>query len=256
MSRNRKVKFYKMQGSGNDFVVINNEDLKVKLTTDDIKLLADRNYGIGCDQLLLFDIKKSGIVELLIYNKDGSTALNCGNGLRCIGLLLKIQKQTDEVEIKIKGGNKAKTRVLKLLSDTEGEIYTELGEYSMSDNDDGVDVYIGNPHLVIPIDNLSNVDMGYGEYLSKKRDKNISFAQYDDNSAKVRVYERGAGETNACGSAAAAVQLAFMHSKEIDVKFVVSGEIITAGNKTESDGNSISYIKGPAKLLYEGNFFL
>ena len=85
---------------------------------------------------------------------------------------MKIQKQTDEVEIQIKGGNKAKTRVLKLLSDTEGEIYTELGEYSMSDNDDGVDVYIGNPHLVIPIDNLSNVDMGYGEYLSKKRNKN------------------------------------------------------------------------------------
>jgi diaminopimelate epimerase len=256
MSKKNTIKFFKMQGSGNDFIVIDKNHLKRELTTDDIKLLANRNYGIGCDQLLVFDIKKSGIVELFIYNKDGSTALNCGNGLRCIGLLLKIQKQINEVEIKINGGNKAKTSVLKLYSDTEGEIYTELGEYSMSDNDDGVDVYIGNPHLVIPIDNLSNVDMGYGEYLSKKRDKNISFAQYDDNSAKVRVYERGAGETNACGSAAAAVQLAFMNSKEIDVKFVVSGETITAGSKTDINGKSISYIKGPAKLLYEGNFFL
>jgi diaminopimelate epimerase len=256
MSKDRKLKFYKMQGSGNDFVVINNADLEIELTIDDIKLLTNRNYGIGCDQLLVFDIKKSGIVELSIFNKDGSIALNCGNGLRCIGLLLKILKQIDEAEIQIKGGSKVKTKILNLYNNTQGEVYAELGEYSMFDNDDGVDVYIGNSHLVIPIDNLSNVDMGYSEYLSKKRDKNISFAQYSDNSAKVRVYERGAGETNACGSAAAAVQLAFMHSKEIDVKFAVSGEIITAGNKIGSDDKSISYIKGPAKLLYEGNFYL
>ncbi len=254
--KDTSLKFYKMQGCGNDFVVIDKKHLQNDLKDEQIKLLCDRNYGIGCDQLLIFNLKKTGIIELLIYNQDGSVALNCGNGIRCIGMLMQILKGKKTTEIQNIGGSRVKTIVLETNNSLKGEVYAELGEYSIEQNDDGVDVYIGNKHLVIPFDNLSNVDMGYGKYLSEKRDTNVSFAEYGDSYAKVMVYERGVGETKACGSAAAAVQLAFMDSREISVEFVNSGEIIRAGNKIGASGNSIAYIIGSAELVYDGNFYL
>jgi diaminopimelate epimerase len=249
------LKFYKMQGCGNDFIVIDKKQLKDDLKHEQIKLICDRNYGVGCDQLLIFNTKKNGVVELLIYNQDASIALNCGNGIRCIGMLMYILKEKKEVEVQITGSNEVKTTVLSNNSPLSGTVYAELGEYSRVQNDDGMDVYIGNKHLVIPFDNLSDVDIAYGKYLSEKRDTNVSFVEYNGLHAKARVYERGVGETKACGSAAAAIQIASMNSYEISVEFVNSGKIIKAGSKLNANGNNIAYIIGAAELVYDGNFY-
>lgn len=250
------VIFHKMNGCGNDFVVIDRKKLDRDLTLNEIKLLCDRNYGIGCDQLLIFELKKTDALELLVYNKDGTLAANCGNGVRCLGLLIKILKGEDKLEIKIVGGNTSKVKILSFDGLMSGSVYASLGPCSTTDNDDGVNVKIGNEHLVIQLDNLSNVDMGYGRYLSEKRKLNVSFVECHESKAKVRVYEKGAGETKSCGSAAAAVHAALGDSNETEVEFVISGEVIRAGSEVDENQSRNCYIIGKAEVVYEGEFYL
>ena len=245
----KKINFYKMNGTGNDFVIINK---KIRLTNEEIQLICNRHYGIGCDQLILIDSIKDNTIKIKIFNSDGSQAFSCGNGIRCISLLMKVLYNKDELKIKVIGGNLTYTKVKKMYNDISGLIYAELGPYNVTQNDDGYLVEIGNKHLIIELDKISDADMGYGEYLSKKLDLNVSFVQLHNSTARVLVYERGAGVTNGCGSAAAAIHIAKGKSSETEIIFTNSNEKIVAGTI-----NKIGvYIVADAKLAFSGIFYL
>lgn len=238
-----------MEGIGNDFVVINN---KIDLTAKQIKLICNRHYGVGCDQLIIIENITDEIVKIKIFNSDGSQAFSCGNGIRCIGLLMKILYDKNELKVQVIGGNLIYTKVKKMYNKIRGLIYAELGPYNIMKTDDGCIVEIGNKHLIIELDKISDADMGYGEYLSKKLDLNVSFVQLYNSKAKVLVYERGAGVTNGCGSAAAAIHIAKHNTIETEITFINSGEKIVAGTI-----NQIGvYIVADAKLAFSGIFYL
>jgi diaminopimelate epimerase len=247
MALNRTVEFYKMEGTGNDFVIFNR---KIDLNIEEIKFICNRHYGVGCDQLIIIEEKKENNVRIRIFNSDGSEAFSCGNGIRSIGLLMKIVYGKNNCIVKVVGGNETYVEVREMYGKLTGLVYVELGNYSTIETDDGTIVNIGNRHLVISIDKIENADMGYGRYLSEKLDLNVSFAEVTKHQVATLTYERGAGLTNACGSAAAAIYIAQKNYSQIKVLFKNSNETVLAGGKDKV------YIIANAKLVFRGKIFL
>ena len=238
----KEVPFYKMQALGNDFVVMQG----LKLEKEEILRICDRKYGIGCDQLLLLDIFPSNEVE--IFNQDSSKAANCGNGFRALGLLNYIIYGQKASLFKIKD-RQIQTKVVKTLGDYKGLIKADLGSFTKKEIEPGVtEVFIGNKHLFIDREVKPDIDC---EKLSKKEDLNVTSFSYQDNKVRARVYERGVGETAACGTAAAALHLTLGLDQETLVFFEKSQAELRAGIKDQS-----LYIVGEAELVYQGNFYL
>jgi diaminopimelate epimerase len=247
MTVNNGISFYKMQGTGNDFVIFNK---KIDLNIEQIKFICNRHYGVGCDQLIVIEEKKNNIIKIRIFNSDGSQAFSCGNGIRCIGLLMKIIYGKDSYIVKVAGGNDTYVEVREMYCRRSGLVYVELGHYSTYETDDGTVVNIGNKHLIIELDKIDDADMGYGKYLSEKLDFNLSFVETSHSEAVALTYERGAGLTNACGSAAAAIYISKKHYEEMKVLFKNSGETVLVG------GREKVYIIANAKLIFKGKLFL
>lgn len=246
MTVSNGINFYKMEGTGNDFVVINE---KINLTVQQVKKICNRHYGVGCDQLIVVEERNNNTTTIRIFNSDGSQAFSCGNGIRCIGLLNKILYGDNESKVTVIGGNMTRTRVEKMYDEVSGLIYAELGSYKVSENDNGYIVEIGNKHLIIELDKISDADMGYCEYLSKKLNLNVSYVEFNTSKAVALTYERGAGLTNACGSAAAAIHITKKIDRETKIFFENSGEIVVAGGKEKI------YIVADAKLVFSGIFY-
>jgi diaminopimelate epimerase len=224
-----QIEFTKMHGLGNDFVVINAITQSVSLTAEQIRFIADRHFGVGCDQLLL--VEKSDVADAdfryRIYNGDGGEVEHCGNGARCFAIFVREEGLTDKTEIPVITSNgrivltvKADETVMvdmgvpilepdlipfvaneqsnSYMLDIAGELIT-IGAVS-----------VGNPHAVILVE---DVDAAPVEEMGKAlqaddyfpNSVNVGFMQIiDRNTIKLRVYERGVGETQACGTGACA----------------------------------------------------
>lgn len=230
------VKFTKMHGLGNDFVVIDNVTQAIKIEVEQIQQLADRHFGIGFDQLLLVEPPTKPDCDFLyrIFNADGSEVEQCGNGSRCFARFVLDKKLTGKKEVKVetKGGDiilvthddglvtvdmgqprlaptdipfLAKTQSINATYTIDAERFGELSISCLS---------MGNPHGVILVDNVLSADVeGMGQLLTKHerfpQAANIGFMQIiDKKTISLRVYERGVGETLACGTGACAAVVA------------------------------------------------
>ncbi len=181
-----------MQAQGNDFVILNAMiDTLPELTQTFITKICHRHIGIGCDQLLVLQPHDTADALMLIYNADGSKAANCGNGLRCIGDLLMKQLKQDEVSIALPD------RIVTAKQTDKG-IAVVMGNADIEDvAEDYTDVLIGNPHRV------------YFKHAQVCPERNVEIiSDYDENHVDIRIIERGAGETLACGSGACATAVA------------------------------------------------
>ncbi len=221
------IKFHKMHGLGNDFVIIDNRDGPQAFTQDMIRLLADRRYGVGCDQVIVLEPSQSGRADLFmrIYNPDGSEAGACGNGTRCVAAF--IGKPSSVIET-ISG-------FLSCRMVEEGMVEVDMGvprldwadiplseerdtlHLGIGDGDtlnDPVAVSMGNPHCVFFVDDLSKITLeSVGPAVERNslfpQRTNVEFAQIiGPGKIRMRVWERGAGVTLACGSGACATMVA------------------------------------------------
>jgi diaminopimelate epimerase len=224
-----EINFTKMHGLGNDFVVINGITQSLSLTSEQIRFIADRHFGVGCDQLLL--VEKSDVAgadfRYRIYNGDGGEVEHCGNGARCFAIFVREEGLTTKTKIPVITNNGrivlnvnsdetvtvdmgapvlkpeqipfiANEQSNSYMLDIDGELMT-IGAVSM-----------GNPHAVILVEDIDNVPVEKigkavqaGEYFPNS--VNVGFMQIiDRNNIKLRVYERGVGETQACGTGACA----------------------------------------------------
>jgi len=218
-----------MHGLGNDFVVINAITQSVSLSSEKIRFIADRHFGVGCDQLLL--VEKSDVADAdfryRIYNNDGGEVEHCGNGARCFAIFVREEGLTTKSTIPVITNN----GLITLDIEDNGMVTVDMGapilepasipflakeqSKSYALNIAGTDVNfgavsVGNPHAVVVVD---DVDSAPVEALGKaiQADKhfpnsvNVGFMQViDRNHIKLRVYERGVGETQACGTGACA----------------------------------------------------
>lgn len=228
-----KLKFSKMHGLGNDFVVLDGVRQSVSLTPEQLCYLADRHFGVGCDQILLVEKPTQPGVDFRyrIFNADGGEVEQCGNGARCFVRFVHEQGLTDKREIRVETLKGLITPRLE----GDGNVTVDMGvpRFLPADipflADDDVIIHLldvadetletsvvsmGNPHAVQVVDSVDTAPVGEHGPLIERHPRfpqrvNAGFMQIVDRHAiKLRVYERGSGETMACGTGACAAVVA------------------------------------------------
>lgn len=271
-----KLKFTKMQGLGNDFVVIDAVSRNVELDAQQYRFIADRHFGVGCDQILM--VEKSASVDAdfryRIFNADGGEVEQCGNGARCFVRFVHDKKLTSRREIRVEtlGG------VILPRLEEDGQVTVNMGEPIfepenipfVSENRaqtymlevDGRKIEIsalsmGNPHAVQIVPNIDSAPVETLGALIESHPRfprrvNAGFMQISNRtSIRLRVYERGAGETLACGTGACAAVVAGITRGLLDGQVTVSTRGGDLTVRWEGAGHPV-WMTGPAVSVYEG----
>ena len=254
-------KAFKMDGLGNDFVIIDNRTDEIKLSSDQIIKICNRSF-IGCDQLIIMNHSDRSDADLIFYNSDGSESGACGNGTRCVAYLISEENNKKEIILRTKSGFlNSKILDKNLVETVIGIPKTEWKEIPISQKMDtknlnlkitdnnkneyfgGTAVNVGNPHAIFFVDKLENFnlkDIGPNLEINKLfPDRcNITLAEIKDSKKIfVKVWERGAGLTKACGSAACATAFASkingLTGNEVDIEFEL-GNLSISINKNNS----------------------
>jgi len=261
-----------MHGLGNDFVVIDNIDGDVSLSTDEICELSDRHFGIGFDQLLMVESASSKDADFryVIFNADGSEVGQCGNGARCFALY--IQKKNLSYKSPLCVETNAGNMVLTVNSDNSVRVEMDEPNFLPSKIPLNVDeeeldymiegfkvgsLSIGNPHAILVLDDISDINSTALKIQSSSyfpEGVNVGFMKVlSKDEIQLRVIERGSGETLACGSGACAavihgIRLGLLNSK-VEVHLNGGDAIV------EYDGKKV-YLSGPGEFVYEGSINL
>ncbi len=277
------IQFSKMHGLGNDFVVIDAVSQQIQLTVEQIQFLADRHFGIGCDQLLLVEkAHQAGIdFRYRIFNSDGSEVEQCGNGARCFARFVRAKGLTDKNNILVE----TQSGVTELCVDDKENVTVDMGladfsaaalpmdtdllgildngRYRIKVNQDTIEfgaVSMGNPHIVILVEDIEQAGVeSIGPLLESHRAfpqrVNVGFMQIiDRQTIHLRVFERGAGETKACGSGAcAAVVVAQQWGLlDSDVQVQLPGGPLLIRHQE----NAHVFLNGDATLVFDGQISL
>lgn len=274
------LNFTKMHGLGNDFMVVDGVTQNVFFSPEQIKKLANRNFGIGFDQLLLVEPPYDPDLDFhyRIFNADGSEVSQCGNGARCFARFVQLKGLSNKNAIKVstKSGN------MVLYLENNDQVTVNMGRpilepkkvpftaqqqektYLLRSNDDTVMcgvVSMGNPHCVVVVDDVdtANVeDLGARLEAHERfpEKANIGFMQIlSRDHVKLRVYERGAGETLACGSGACAAVVVGRIQDLLNSKVQVD----LPGGSLQirwHDENSPVKMTGPAEYVFDGQLHL
>ena len=274
------IEFTKMHGLGNDFIVINGMDQPVNLTPGQIRAMADRHTGIGFDQLLLLQksTDPSAHVHYRIFNADGNEVEQCGNGARCIGRFLHdnalvsgdvISAETARglIHIYLEQGDSVRVNMgVPRFDPAEIPLRTSQRQpvYHLSSAGLETDFYalsMGNPHAVILVDDVKTASVeSIGQLIQINplfpESVNAGFLQIvDRKNVQLRVYERGAGETLACGTGACAAVVAGILAGKLDNEVTVSlarGKLLITW---QGEGSDV-WMTGPAATVYEGHISL
>ena len=261
------IKAFKMDGLGNDFVIIDQRIHNLNLSKDQIIKICDRDF-VGCDQLIL--IKKNSEIDanLEFYNSDGSVSGACGNGTRCIADFLSKENNQKEISVltssgllksKILGNNLVETEIgipkinweeipLSKKIDTK-DLKIEIIDKDNNKHIGGIAINVGNPHIIFFVNDIESFDLKkIGPKIENHKlfpEKcNVTLAKViNKNLVKVKVWERGAGLTKACGTAACATAVAgnikSLIDKTTDIEFTLGKLTISIDKK-----NSV-HMKGP-----------
>ena len=269
-----EIPFYKMHGLGNDFVVIDGREEKLSFEPSEIRHIAHRREGVGCDQVILLEPSSKADLFMRIFNANGDEVQMCGNALRCVGAMIMNQAEKNDCKIELVSG------VFDILHDGDYGIQVNMGKPSfdwehiplsseMKTNPLDLEINglskpyalsIGNPHLVFWVEDVNEVNLeDLGEKLERHPNFpegiNIEIAQVlDPHTILMRVWERGVGLTEACGSGACAVAYASYKAKKInkDVIIYMPGGVL----KIEINEKDEILMTGPAVLSYYGKLIL
>ncbi len=260
--------FTKMHGLGNDFVLFDSLQSPLRLTPDQVRWIADRRLGIGCDQVLLLEPTQNPAADVRyrIFNADGKEVEQCGNGSRCVARYLRDKRLVakDEIVVETLGG------LIRMFCRSDGQVQVDMGaprlnpkDIPMYDLEAGgarVSVYpvsMGNPHAVLSVDDVTAAPVAsLGPLIAGHQlfpeGANVEFMQVLDAShIRLRVYERGVGETPACGTGACAAVVAG-RLQELLVREV---EVELPGGRLSiqwEGGQSSVWMTGPATRVFEG----
>lgn len=271
------LKFSKMHGLGNDFIVIDAIHQQVELTSAQIQFLADRHFGIGCDQLLLVETPSTNKVDFKyrIFNADGSEVEQCGNGVRCFARFVYDRGLTDKDTIAVETASGVIFPSLQI----NGDVRVDMGlpqfepikipfhveqqakTYSLpllngQTREIGA-VSLGNPHAVIVVDNIKTADVETIGPIIESHEQfpervNVGFMEVvNPSQIRLRVYERGVGETKACGTGACAAVVSGIQQGLLSREVQVS---LPGGKLTISwpDDQSSVWMTGPATQVFDG----
>ncbi|MDA7450280.1 diaminopimelate epimerase [Candidatus Pelagibacter ubique] len=272
------IKAFKMDGLGNDFVIIDQRSQDFNLDKDQIIKICDRSF-IGCDQLILIKKNKEIDANVEFFNSDGSISGACGNGTRCVADLLSKESGKKEITLlttsgslksKILGNNLVETEIgipkvnwqeipLSKQLDTQ-DLKIEIIDRNNTEHIGGIAINVGNPHIIFFVDDIEAFDLkNIGPKIENHplfpEKCNVTLAKViNRNLIKVKVWERGAGLTKACGTAACATAVAAninnLVEKTTDIEFALGSLTISIDER-----NSI-HMKGPVSDIKNINIKL
>jgi len=270
------MKFTKMHGLGNDFVVIDAVTQNVRVTASMARRLGNRTLGIGCDQILVVEPPSDPSIDFnyRIFNADGGEVEQCGNGARCLARFVKDRRLTGKSTIRVKTMN----RVMELRINADNLVSVDMGIPALApaeipfQADESANLYaidiggnryqiaaisMGNPHGILQVDDVQTAPVSeLGPQLECHERfpnrVNAGFMQViDRQQLKVRVFERGAGETQACGSGACAAAVAAIQQELVDSPVTVH---LTGGDLSidwQGEGQPL-IMTGPAVTVFHG----
>ncbi len=275
-----KLRFTKMQGAGNDFVVLNAIDQSVDMTPELARRLADRHFGVGCDQVLL--VEKSGSREAdfryRIFNADGGEVEQCGNGARCFVHFVHEQGLSTKAEIRVQ----TRSGIIVPRLEPDGQVSVDMGAPVfeperipfLSDSAEVVQslevagrniaitaLSMGNPHAVQVVEDVDRAPVCEEGPLIERHERfprrvNAGYLQVvDAHRTRLRVWERGAGETLSCGTGACAAVVAGIRRGLVRSPVKVEtrgGELTIRWTGTGNDLNCAVWLTGPALSVFEG----
>lgn len=274
------INFTKMHGLGNDFVVLNGLEQAIALDSAQMRLLADRRFGVGCDQILLLQPSEDTQVDARyrIFNADGGEVEQCGNGVRCVAEFLRrngyvskdeivVDTLAGLIKVYIEAGSQVRVNMgVPVLEPVDIPIAAQerAQEYSLRLADGPVDFFavsMGNPHAVITVADLDQAPLErIGPILQQHEffpeRVNVGFMQVLDRAhIRLRVYERGVGETLACGTGACAAVVAGIITDKLaaEVDVALAGGHLTINWDGEAEP---VWMTGPATTVYEGQIDL
>ena len=275
-----KLKFTKMHGLGNDFVVLDGVRQSVSLTPEQLRYLGDRHFGVGCDQILLVEkpTRPEADFRYRIFNADGGEVEQCGNGARCFARFVHDQGLTDRREIRVE----TQKGIIAPRLEGDGNVTVDMDEprflpaeipflhdddvviHSLDVADETLEISVvsmGNPHAVQVVADVETAPVGAHGPLIENHERfpqrvNAGFMQIvDRHTIRLRVYERGAGETLACGTGACAAAVAGIRRGELESPVRVhtrGGELTIAWG---GEGRPV-LMTGPAVTVFTGEIEL
>ena len=274
------MRFTKMEGIGNDYVYINGFVEQVEDKPEFVRKMSDRHFGIGGDGVIFINPSQNADFEMEMWNADGTRAEMCGNGIRCVGKYVYDHGMTDKTDLVVESagalkylhlyvedGNVARVRVnmghpileakdIPVISEQERvideTIVVDGKEYKMTC------VSVGNPHAVVFMDSVSDLQI---EKIGPKFENHERFPKrintefvkvIDKNTVEMRVWERGTGETLACGTGATATAVACvlngLTNDQVTVK-LLGGDLEIVWDRNEN----LVYMTGSATTVFEGS---
>ena len=275
------IKFTKMHGLGNDYVYIDAIHQKIENESSLAQFVSNRHFGIGSDGLILICSSKIADFKMRMFNSDGSEAEMCGNGIRCVAKFVYDKKLTNKTTITIETLAGIKTLILNVKGGKVDTVRVDMGEPILQPEKIPVIskenpvknlklqicekefiftcVSMGNPHAITFVKDVKNFDVEkYGKLVEINQvfpnKTNVEFIQIiDKNNVKMRVWERGSGETLACGTGACATQVACvlndLTNRKINIE-LLGGNLETEWNITDNH----VYMTGKATTVFEGEF--
>lgn len=259
-----KLAFTKMQGAGNDFVVLDFTRLAFDLTPAQLRKIADRHFGVGCDQILVVEAAVDGGADFRyrIFNADGGEVEQCGNGARCFVKFVHARGLSAKRELRVEtlGG------MIAPRLEADGEVSVNMGPPAFEALEtlelDGTTVALdlvsmGNPHAIQRVADIASAPVATQGPRIERHPRfphriNAGYMQVlDRQRIALRVWERGAGETLACGSGACAAVASGIRGGQLDspVRVETRGGALTI---TWHGGDNAVWMKGPAESVFEG----
>ena len=271
-----QLKFTKMHGLGNDFVVLDSVTQLIDLSAAQYRLLADRHFGIGCDQILLIEkpTRSDADFRYRIFNNDGNEVEQCGNGARCFVRYVHDHGLTDKTEIRVE----VPAGIIVPRLGANGQVSVDMGvprfepteipflaeqhapTYQLSLEDKSIEISVvsmGNPHAVQLVSDVDTAPVAVDgprieAHVSFPKRVNAGFMQVlNRGHIKLRVYERGAGETLSCGSGACAAVVAGIQRGLLDKSVRVSTRGGDLAIRWDGEGHSV-IMTGPAEEVFQG----
>lgn len=252
------MKFRKMHGLGNDFVIFDAREQDIILTPDDMALVADRHWGVGCDLITILDESESCDISAYFFNADGSESAACGNASRCVADMIMAESGKDSCTLQL---------IDRVLNCRKVDDLIEVDMGAPKDIKDldlahggvskPVSVDMGNPHCVFFVDDIDSVDIeAVGAYFEMHEAfpnrTNVEFVQVIDKThLRQRTWERGVGVTQACGSGACAVAAAAVTRGLVErsVEIELDGGLLQM-RWDEKSGSM--FMTGPVAYVFDG----
>ena len=276
--------FTKLHGIGNDFVVVDNLDSRSRFSEERVREICDRHFGIGADGLILAEASQLADVKMVFFNSDGSLAQMCGNGIRCLGKFLRDKALITSRRIRVETGAGIKVVTIHDEAGADGFFATvEMGRPAFQcsaiavahEDEEMINerievlpgeggavtcVSMGNPHAVFFVDSVAEAPVQrWGAAMQSSplfpEHTNVEFVQViDEKTIQLRVFERGVGETLACGTGACAAAVAAakldLTGRQVDV-LLPGGKL-----SVEWSTSGVVYMTGPATTVFEGSIII